>query len=329
MPSVKKGESEADYVKRCIPYVINKEGASPEEAAAKCHGMWKQHKEKGTQYENETNIKTYTFECSEFMNEFTLQSVLIEKTTEGKTEKVEDKDWIKFRAVAVVGDRMMRNAYVPYRALKKSIEKWNGTYHDINHMGTSYPDTNYPFRRQNIEYVVGYQSNAEANDTTKEISMDVNVLKHSPKYAAWKSFCDINSKAGKIPNVSMSVNARFRRMRVRDMDNSEINYAKLQGFKDDDVIEYLEEIFPKALTTCIEGECNAEKGCGLATNYEKEDCGCNDNCDIQQPDNANNGVVSDEDAKYLDSLKNKAQKFKDEKYLAEINEKIKKIKGGK
>ncbi len=397
MPSINKGESEDKYVARCTPIVAKEKGIPFDEAAARCHGMYKQHKEKGTQYEdeeyfeppesgdapesvksilraaynscrsqwvkehpddkeNEANktscskqawsavknagwhkdkegnwekseheaeIKSYSFECT--MQEFTLQSVLIES----KDGPVEDKDWIKVRAVAVVGDRMMRNAFIPYKALKESVNKWNGTYHDINHMGTSYPDTIYPFKRQNIEYVIGYQDNAEANDSTKEVSMDVNILKTHPKYAAWKSFCDINTKANKVPNVSMSIDARFRKTRVRDLDNESREYAKINGYSDDDIIEYLEEIYPKALTTCIQGVCDSKSGCGLATKIESEDCGCKGNCNIQKDEKANDGVVSDEDAKYLESLKNKTKKLKDEKYLAEINERIKKLKGEK
>ena len=324
MPSIKKGESEDKYVARCTPIVAKEKGIPFDEAAARCHGMYKEHKEKGTQYE--TEIKTYTFECN--VQEFSLQSVLIES----KDGPIEDKDWIKVRAVAVVGDRMMRNAFVPYETLKKSLNLWNGTLHDINHMGTSYPDTNYPFKRQNIEYIIGYQDNAEANDTTKEISMDVNVSKNSPKYAAWKSFCDINAKAGKMPNVSMSISAKFKRMKVRDMQMSEIEYAHIAGFDDDDIVEYLIEIYPKALTTCIQGVCNDKSGCGIAQKIEsEEDCDCKGNCDIPDSKNekTNDGVVSDEDAKYLNSLKSKTQKLREDKYVAQLNEKIKKIKGEK
>jgi cation transport regulator ChaB len=43
MPEIKPGESEDDYVARCIPYVIKNEGATPEQAAGKCHGMYRSH----------------------------------------------------------------------------------------------------------------------------------------------------------------------------------------------------------------------------------------------------------------------------------------------
>jgi cation transport regulator ChaB len=399
MPSIEKGESESDYVKRCIPYCINKEGLSPDAAAAKCHGMYKEHKEKGTQYEepnkkiemyvppesgdapesvksilqaaygscrsewvkdhpndkeneanktscskqswaavhnagwnkdkdgnwkkseHESEFQIYNFECS--LEEFSANIPL--KSNEVETDKqiIENEKWIKLRAVAVIGDRMMKNRFVPYDELKKTVLEWNKTYHDINHMGTSYPDTNFPFKRQNIEYIIGYQKNAESNDKTKVVSMDVIVNKQSPKYTAWKSFVDINKESGMIPNVSMSVVARAKRVKAKDLNFD----AKSYGFDDNDVIECLYDIHPKALTTCLEGDCNSEKGCGIATKYEKETCNCKDNdC---KDDKTNSVAVSDEDAKYLLSLVEKTKKLKDEKYLAEMKEKINKQNGGK
>ena len=47
MPSVREGESRESYVRRCIPYVIKKEGLKQEHAVAKCYGMYEQHKKKG------------------------------------------------------------------------------------------------------------------------------------------------------------------------------------------------------------------------------------------------------------------------------------------
>ena len=46
MPEVKKGESEKDYVKRCIPYVMKEEGLNETQAAGKCYGMYRSHSNK-------------------------------------------------------------------------------------------------------------------------------------------------------------------------------------------------------------------------------------------------------------------------------------------
>jgi hypothetical protein len=40
MPDIKPGESRDDYVARCVPYVIKKEGATQKQALGKCYGMY-------------------------------------------------------------------------------------------------------------------------------------------------------------------------------------------------------------------------------------------------------------------------------------------------
>jgi len=45
MPAVRKGESEQAYVSRCIAYCIRNEGLTQEQAAGKCYGMYRSHKE--------------------------------------------------------------------------------------------------------------------------------------------------------------------------------------------------------------------------------------------------------------------------------------------
>lgn len=48
MPTPMKGESQKEFVSRCIPYVI-KEGSakSQDQAIAMCFSMYRQHKKKG------------------------------------------------------------------------------------------------------------------------------------------------------------------------------------------------------------------------------------------------------------------------------------------
>ena len=47
MPDIKQGESQKDFVARCIPYVIKEENKTQEQAQGKCFGMYRQHKRKG------------------------------------------------------------------------------------------------------------------------------------------------------------------------------------------------------------------------------------------------------------------------------------------
>ena len=307
MPTPDKGEEKDKYISRCIPIVIN-EGTAKDssQAAAICHSMWEQHQKK-QEADKENELKEYTFECSLHIVE--MNTSLITTLTDNTNSIKPKEGWTTFKAVAVVGDRMMKNVYVPYESLKKTISLWNGTYHDLNHMGTSYPDTTYPFKRQNIDYIVGYQNNAVANDQTKEISMDVNINKNSPKYESWKSFIDINKEANKIPNVSMSIVARSKRVRAKDLNFDAESY----GFKDDDMIDYLYDIYPKALTTCIEGECNSTKGCGLAINHECKDGKCENKCNEKVSVNGVDEKCDCKDVEKLAYCKKRINKLKEEK----------------
>jgi hypothetical protein len=48
MPTPQKGETEDEYVKRCIPIVLHEDGDVEhiDHAIAKCHGMYRQWKKK-------------------------------------------------------------------------------------------------------------------------------------------------------------------------------------------------------------------------------------------------------------------------------------------
>src|SRR5438046_1491538 len=43
MPTPHAHETERDYIKRCVPLLID-EGKKPDQAVAICHGMWDDHK---------------------------------------------------------------------------------------------------------------------------------------------------------------------------------------------------------------------------------------------------------------------------------------------
>lgn len=47
MPTPKKGETRSHFVGRCVTYVMRNEGiTNSSHAAAKCHGIYDQHKKK-------------------------------------------------------------------------------------------------------------------------------------------------------------------------------------------------------------------------------------------------------------------------------------------
>jgi len=251
---------------------------------------------------------------------FTFQLQLIDKVRVLNTETNQNKitetdDWITIRATAVIGNRMMNGYFMPYAELKKSVESWNGTLHDFSHLGTSYPDTVSPFKRENLDYIIGYQDNASADDLTKEITMDVNIYKKSVKYQAWKSFMEISKKAKIIPNVSVAITATPKAMGVGQLTKEDMmDY----GFKGDENIIALTDIIPKALTTCIKGACDDKRGCGLANNNSVIEQTCENckNCSCENEKPSVGGAdekMSDEDAKKLAELKKQINILKEEK----------------
>jgi hypothetical protein len=56
MPSINKGESRDDYLKRCVPYVMKNEGLAQDAAVGKCEGMFTQHQKHHAE-ENSANGK--------------------------------------------------------------------------------------------------------------------------------------------------------------------------------------------------------------------------------------------------------------------------------
>jgi len=44
MPYPQKGESKDEYISRCIPYMIKKEGKEQDQAVAMCHAYWKEYR---------------------------------------------------------------------------------------------------------------------------------------------------------------------------------------------------------------------------------------------------------------------------------------------
>jgi hypothetical protein len=296
MPSINKGESEKDYVSRCIPIRMKEKGEDASQAAAACHGMYKQHKEKGTQYETEYKEFTFDIEFSFSNNDGSKLEFAPMK------EYVKDgQKWTEVDATAVIGNRVMRGVYVPYEELKKSIDSWNGTFHDYNHMATSFGEFN---QKSNIEYVIGYQDSAIADDVTKAIRMKIHINNNHPKYQYWKSYVDTCKAAGKTPNVSMSVFAKTKPMKTSGLENCD-------DYSEDESIPYMYDIKPRALTTALEGVCNDKNGCGIGIGYEKE---CNDckECECKSVGNAEEKSESKpEDAEKIAQLAKRIKSLKE------------------
>ncbi len=77
-PEIKPNESETDYVSRCIPWLINNEGLSQEQAAGKCFGIFRNKKME--KFEENTN--KYSLDVYNSPDDFVLDGIEIKKGQE-------------------------------------------------------------------------------------------------------------------------------------------------------------------------------------------------------------------------------------------------------
>lgn len=288
MPSIKKGESEKDYVARCIPIVMKEKGIDSKEASARCHGMYQQYKKKGTQYDDSLDLA-----CSSF-----------EKVSEDDKEEIH-------KMTVVIGNRFMKGIFMPKDELRKSYKGFEGTLHDINHRGTGYA-VGLTVIPSDVSYVVGYNTDVKFDETTGEVTANVHILKNAQRYNEWKNYEMICKAAGKIPNVSMFIEGKSKAMKAsnlpKDVDYSE--QMNKYGYKN--VVPTMTDIVPKAVSTVFEGACNDKDGCGIRNSVSE----CNDGtCSVEEPekiestDNDKSSKLK-EDKKYKEYLKNRLKNIK-------------------
>ena len=159
MPDVKKGESRSSYMKRCIPY-YTKRGLTLREAKGKCYGM----------YKNKHGLEADEYE--EFKFEVPMMKIPMKEEFDDDNENIEHKQYSvgnkgQRHAVALVGNRFYKGQFMPAKELKKAYKQWEGTFHDINHFGTTFPVGF--FFIPNILYFVGYNNNVKWNNKTNPL----------------------------------------------------------------------------------------------------------------------------------------------------------------
>lgn len=284
MPSIKKSESKKDYIARCVPYVIKNEGAKPGEAWQKCNGMYEQHKKKGTQYslselrqliriakannkqleKSHSEINTYEEgKYYEFTFNASLSDVLKDvssnddKINELVNSAISDNG---YSMTIVVGNRFMHGIWISASEIKQIYKGWNGTLHDINHMGSGYM-AGFSVVPSDISYIVGYQDSLTFDESTNEVKANLHIEKNAPKFNVWKNYMDICAKINRIPNVSMFVYGKIKYVQASEMP-MECNY-KENGFSENDLIPCMIDILPYMVSTVTRGTCDDKKGCGI------------------------------------------------------------------
>jgi len=248
-PKPKKGQTKKDFLAECIPQVKKEHPSwSHDKAVAVCHEYWRRrHKKNEEMFSDEAQFVTVPIE---------------EQVSEESKETIQTG--IK-NMIAIIGNRFMNGGFLPAEVLEKSYKKWNGTLHDINHMGTS---TGFFLMQSDITYFIGYHTNVKYDTDTKEVSMELNVEPDCAFTAAWTAYVKLCERAGKIPNVSVTYYGK-RDFILASSLPANIPWKK-EGFSKDDLVPILNEITPVCVSTVLQGRCNDKDGCGLRNDESNE-----------------------------------------------------------
>ncbi len=186
-----------------------------------------------------------------------------------ETENPEKDKNIEVRnAVALIGDKFYKRDFFSAIELEKAAALWDGSLHDINHMGTTYGDG--LRTHSNILYFVGWQDNIQYDQDTKSVSMDIHADYDTHYGKAWKSYIGLCEKAGQAPNVSISFLGKRKMVKANDLPAGS-NY-EAYGYSKDDYVSYIYDVIPRGLSTVLKGICNDKQGCGMATNNSDNTC---------------------------------------------------------
>jgi len=253
-PKPKKGETKTDFIKRCIPYTKKEHPSwSRDKVVAVCHEYWKRrHKKNEEMFTDEAQFTVIPIK--------ELESEEAENPVQTGTKNM----------IAIIGDRFMNGGFLSAEVLEKSYKKWNGTLHDINHMGTS---TGFFLMQTDITYFIGYHTNVKFNTETKEVSMELNVEPDCEFTTAWTAYVKLCERAGQIPNVSVTYYGKRDFILASNLPKN-VPWKK-EGYGEDDLVPVLTEITPVCVSTVLQGRCNDKDGCGLRNDGEHESaCEC-------------------------------------------------------
>lgn len=263
MPEIKKGETQKEWIARCVPYLMEKEGKTRDQALGQCYGMWKRKHPNADDSEWIAELNQEQFFTCDATFEFREKTKIIENAeTKESTEETTTQ-----RMVAIVGDRFMNGGFFSYELLKQVYEQWEGTFHDINHMGTTRnPMTD---QRPDITYFIGYHTNVSLDEDNKSVSMDINVVSKTRFAEAWEGFIELCKQAGKTPNVSVTYWGARTFVKAKDLPQG-VDY-KAEGYSENDYVPYLTNVMPVCVSTVLMGRCNDKQGCGIGNT-----CSCGD-----------------------------------------------------
>jgi len=261
-PEKKPGESQSDFVSRCIPIVKNEHPDwDDDRVAAACYGMYRQKM-------LENGYQSFT-DSAEF--------ITVNETEEQELENGDiETSTNTRRIVAIVGDRWMNGGWLSKEELKKVYKQWEGTLHDINHEGTS---SGVFGQRQDITKFVGYHTNANYDETNHSVSMDLTINKETMYANAWEAFIKLCEQAGRIPNVSVTYYGKQKFVKASELPETALENANVSP---DDMVPVLYNVVPVCVSTVLQGKCSDKGGCGVRNTDST--CGSDsDSCDCEKP----------------------------------------------
>jgi hypothetical protein len=269
MPTLRKGETQKEWIARCVPYLMD-EGKTRDQALATCYGMWKaKHPHDSDEsWLAELNSESLFHANAEFKVQTTTHYMNCNGDILPNADDTTHEVTVTRRMIALVGDRFMNGGFFSYELLKNGYKQWEGTLHDINHMGTAANSVTGTV--SDITYFVGYHSNVVLDEANKSVSMDINVVDSTQYAAAWKGFIELCDRAGKIPNVSVTYFGQRKFIKVSDLPNG-VDYES-EGYSKDDYVPYLTYVQPICVSTVLIGRCDDTHGCGI-----RNTCSCGNN----------------------------------------------------
>jgi len=179
IPIPDKGESQKDFISRCIPFVIN-EGTTDDsaQASAICYSIWRKHKEKNKE-ESDMSKRIYLKLCTNMFKPLVLKD---------KPQEFHGFD----RATMIVGDGTYNGIYFPADELEKAFSSWENQPVNLDHSDKA-------------EDEVGFIKEVVYDKVNKKITAKPFLNNLAPKAAVAAGFISGRLNAGTIPEVSVGV----------------------------------------------------------------------------------------------------------------------------
>jgi len=259
-PKPKPGETQQKFISRCIP-IVHKEHPDwkMDKVKAVCYSLWRRR------HKNKMEMQGYEL----YTDEAHLITLKDDKVIEN--EEFTNAPGTK-RLIAIIGDRFMNGGFVSMKVLKACYKQWEGSLHDINHMGTS---TGFFLAQSDITYFIGYHKNVKLNESNKSVSMELYIHNRTEFAEAWEAYIELCEMAGKIPNVSTTYYGKRKFLPVTELPK-ECDW-KAEGYGKEDLVPVLVEMQPVCVSTVLRGRCDDKGGCGIRDTDLKD----SDSCDCK------------------------------------------------